>query len=77
MYNPNPFDSDLTLFINSDRQSIAEIVVHDIAGQPVTSEVLETNTTYQIGSNWRQGIYIMHIYVDGKVTHERVVKGRQ
>ena len=75
MYTPNPFDGVLTVVINSDRQSTAEIVVHDMAGQPVTSGVLETNTTYQLGSNWREGIYIMRIYVDGKVTYKRVVKG--
>ena len=77
MYTPNPFDRDLTVIINSDHQSTAEVVVHDMAGRPVTSEVLQTNTTHRLGSDWHEGIYIMHIYVDGKVTHQRIVKGRK
>jgi ELWxxDGT repeat protein len=75
-YTPNPFDRDFAVIVNSVRSSTAEIVVHDMAGQPVASQVLETNTTYQLGSNWLEGIYIMRIYVDGKVSYKRVVKGR-
>ena len=76
-YAPNPFNSDITVVVNSDLHSTAEVVVQDMAGQPVISQTLETNRTYRLGNSWRDGIYIMRIEVDGKVTHKRIVKGGQ
>jgi ELWxxDGT repeat protein len=75
MYNPNPFDGDFTLVVNSNLQSTAELAVYDMAGHPLMLDVLETNKPHQVGNNWKEGLYIMRITVDGKVMFKRVVKG--
>jgi ELWxxDGT repeat protein len=76
-YNPNPFDRDFTFVVNSNLQSTAEVAVYDMAGHPLMLDILETNKPHQLGNNWKEGLYIMRIAVDGKVTYKRVVKGRQ
>lgn len=73
-YAPNPFSNDFTVVIKSDRNRTAEVAVQDLAGQPVMSQVVDTNKTYRLGDNWRDGIYIMRIHVDDKVTYKRIVK---
>ena len=76
-YTPNPFNSDFTVVVNSDSHSTAEVVVQDMAGHRVISQILDTNKTYRFGSNWRDGIYVMRIHVDGKVRHKRIIKSSQ
>jgi hypothetical protein len=76
-YAPNPFDRDFTFVVNSNHQSTAEVAVYDMTGHPLMLDLLETNKPHQFGNNWNQGLYIIRITVDGKVTYKRVVKGRQ
>lgn len=73
-YNPNPFGTDFTIVINSNLQSTAEVAVYDMEGNPLGIQVVETGAPHQFGKNWREGLYIIRIAVDGRIKIARVVK---
>ena len=77
LYTPNPFEHDLNFVVRTEIPSTAEMAVYDMAGHPVAFEKLDTNKSYQLGNSWKEGLYILRIVIDGKVTYRRVVKSSQ
>lgn len=76
IYQPNPFEDDFTLVVDSDLQSTAEVAVYDMEGHPLVIDMVETNTPHQLGKNWKEGLYILRITVDGQIMFKRVIKER-
>jgi hypothetical protein len=72
--SPNPFTSDFSLTIKGNDGEAAEVSVYSFGGKPVEKFAAESNTKYNLGSNWPQGLYIVKVNKGGTVETQRVFK---
>jgi ELWxxDGT repeat protein len=72
--SPNPFTSDFSLTINGSDGEVTEVSVYTFGGRHVETIAAESNTKYNLGSNWPQGLYIVKVNKGGAVETQRVFK---
>jgi hypothetical protein len=59
---PNPIRNYFTLKIQSNSKEVVQLRVLDVSGRIVeTRDGMETNTAFQIGNNFRPGIYLVEV----------------
>lgn len=70
-YYPNPVSDRLTLKAGSP---VGQVIVYDLLGHEVISRTPEENEAQLNTSNWKSGIYLMKIFINGKTQIFKIVK---
>jgi ELWxxDGT repeat protein len=72
---PNPFKSDFVLNVTGREGQMYEAAVFDIAGVEIERHGdLVYNTAYNIGSQWKQGLYLVKVKKENRLVIMKVIK---
>ena len=67
---PNPFNDQISLYINSSINENVEVKIYDITGQLVELVTVPANEKIQLGANYNNGIYMINAI--GKSSNKQV-----
>lgn len=67
---PNPFNDQISLYINSSINENVEVKIFDITGQLIELVTIGANEKLQVGANYSNGIYMINAI--GKISNKQV-----
>ena len=71
---PNPFNNSTTINVGSNENIECGLEVFSITGQSILTTTIHTNTPFEIGEDFGQGIYIVRVNSNNKVITSRIIK---
>ncbi len=71
---PNPFASGFTLDVNGNNQDKILITVTDVLGRRMYQEEGNANQQYKLGSNFKNGLYIVQVTQGSNIQTIKIVK---
>jgi hypothetical protein len=72
---PNPFSSELTLYVEGAEDETFKVQVLSLTGSPIENFLgIKTNSDYTIGQARSPGMYVVRVMRASGITTQKVVK---
>ena len=76
---PSPFDSQLKIRANVDRNAHTDIFISDVSGKRIIAwdncnDNGNVDLTWNVGNTVPSGVYIVSISIDGKIYSTKAIK---